>query len=217
LFFGAGLFAACLYVIPLGETYFQEFKKWKFFRVGSNAVGKGLLVLFLFIFAGSYVALSTDKQYGESFSDSLGESISNLALKEVENAQMQQNSPESNEVMIQDSMNQIRVDYPNLTEAQYSQMETQLWEKINSTGQAEDASKEQVNRMVDASLKTSPLLNSMLIWFPLFLSFTIWAALEGLRTLVFSPISGIFTHLLFNIPFFGERTLDAKYAGSVQQ
>ncbi len=157
LFFAAGLFAACLYVIPLGETYFQELKKWKRFRVGSNAVGKGLLVMFLFVLLGSYVALSTDKQYGERFYESLGESISNLALKEVENAQAQQNSPQDSEILIQDSMNQIKADYPNLTESQYKQMELQLREKINASEPVSAGSKEKVDKMAAAILLQSDL------------------------------------------------------------
>jgi len=216
LFFGSGLFVACLYVIPLGETYFLELKRWKFFRVGSNAVGKGLLVLFLFVLVGSYVALSTDKQYGERFYESLSESISNMALREVENAQAQQEYPaDSGELFVKESMNQMRIDYPNLTEAQYLQMESQLTEEINAAGQASAASKEDVEGLVGASLKNSPLLNGLLLWFPLFFSFTIWATLEALRMLIFSPISGVFTYILFCIPFFGDGRINADSRESV--
>jgi hypothetical protein len=206
LFFGLGIYLACLYVIPLGETYFQEFKKWKSFRVGSNAVGKGLFVVFIFVFIGSYVALSTDKNYAGSFQEGLTASITNLALRELENSASQPDNSASIENTVQDSMSLVRTEYPGLSEKQYSEMEKNLRMNLSSSSLS---MKDKAKDLVEASLKNSPLVNSLLIWFPLFLSFSIWASLEFLRMLIFSPVSGIFTFILLRLPFFNE-----KFAGS---
>jgi len=210
LFFGLGFYIACLYVIPLGETYFQELKKWKSFRVGSNAVGKGLFVLFILVFIGSYAALSTDKHYTASFQEGLIASVTNLALNELENVQAQQDENLSVETAIQNSMVQIRNDYPNLSEKQYLDMENSLRNNISSGSQNDASMKDRAKDLVESSLKNSPLVSSLLVWFPLFLSFTLWASLEFLRMFIFSPISGIFTFILLRLPFFNEKSAGAN-------
>jgi hypothetical protein len=203
LFFGAGLFIACLFVIPLGETYFQELKKWKRFRVGSNAVGKALFVVFLFVFVGTYIALSLDARYGENFSKGMENGISDIVLNEVENMQSNQNIG-TGEQQIKKSMLQVRIDYPNLTEQQYAEMEKNLRASLSSNLQKAGPSKEEVGALVAASLKSSPLFSSVLVWFPLFFSFTIWISLEFLRSFFLSLISGVFTFILLHIPFFNQ-------------
>jgi hypothetical protein len=209
LFFGLGFYLACLYVIPLGETYFQELKKWKSFRIGSNAVGKGLGVIFIFLFIGSYAALSTDNRYTDSFQEGLTASITSLTLSELENSAMQQDNSVSRENAIQDSMSQMRRDYPGLSEKQYSEMESALRKNLSSGSLNSDAQTDKAKKLVEASLKDSPIISSLLMWFPIFFSFTLWASLEFTRMFIFSPISGIFTFILFRLPFFNE-----KFGGS---
>lgn len=208
LFLGLGLFISLLYVIPLGETYFQELKKWKTFRVGSNAVGKGLMILFIFVFVGSYITFSIDRHYGNEFYDGMEKSVSTIALKEVNTMANQQNNSVLNEQIINDSMQEIKKEYPNLTEQQYSSMEIELRQRLNNT-KISPSSQGQTEALIRASLKSSPLMNSLVVLFPLFFSFTIWATLEFSRNLFFSPISGIFTYVLFKISFFQDRIVDS--------
>lgn len=208
LFFGAGLYIAFLYVVPLGETYFLELKKWKTFRVGSNAVGKGLLILFIFVFIGSYIALSADKHYGNEFYDGMENSISDIAVKEAIDISSQQNNSELSDQIIKDSMIDLKNKYPNLTDLQYSSMENELRQRLNDSRIAA-SSNDQTTALAKASLKSSPLITSMMVLFPLFFSFTLWATLEFLRNLFLSPISGIFSYILFKIPFFQDRIVDS--------
>ena len=210
MFFGIGLFIAYLYVIPLGQTYFAEYRRWKFFRVGSNAVGKALFITFLFILAGSYIALSMNLQYREEFSQGFKQSMVEVVSMEVENMRAQQGTTAMEEQLVQDSMRQMRHDYPNLTEKQYSDMEARLKESLNSSTQSGAMSESEIKSIVESSLSTSPLVKSLLLWFPLIFSFTIWASLEFLRSMFFSPLSGVFSYMLFHIPIFNESAAQVR-------
>lgn len=210
LFFALGLFISCLYVIPLGETYFQELKKWKHFRVGSNSVGKAFLILFLFIFLGSFIALSTNESYKNSFYKDMKGSISVLVQNEVGNAMENYQDSMMGGQAISDLMVQARNDNPNLSEEQYKQMELQIRENLEKEKQAAyNASQGKINALMESSLDNSPLVNSLLFWFPLLTSFTIWAFLELFRGVIFSPLAGVFSFILFHFFDFIEK--DSKY------
>ena len=72
LFLLAALLASSLFIVPLSNTYGQELKKWKFFRVGSNAVGKALFIFTLIIVLGVFVSVSLDITfYQEQFKNKL--------------------------------------------------------------------------------------------------------------------------------------------------
>jgi len=58
LFLFAAILLASLFIVPLSNTYGQELKKWKYFRVGSNSVGKALFLFNIIIVAGIFIAVS---------------------------------------------------------------------------------------------------------------------------------------------------------------
>jgi len=210
LFFGFGLFVSCLYVIPLGETYKKELKKWKKFRVGSNAVSKSLFVLFLFIFLGSFISFSTNDSYKQVFLNTTISSITDIVNSEISNFNTQISSSDAtNEIIsqvVEDKMKEIKKQYPNLTEEQYLQIETGIRKDIEKKMSSLKVNEVNLNlsSVISKGIENSILLNAFLVWFPIIMSFTIWVFLEFLRGLLFSPISGVFSMILFYVFGFQE-------------
>ena len=210
LFFGFGLFVSCLYVIPLGETYKKELKKWKKFRVGSNAVSKSLFVLFLFIFLSSFISFSTNDSYKQVFLNTTISSITDIVNSEISNFNTQISSSDAtNEIIsqvVENQMKAIREQYPNLTEEQYLQIETGIRKDIEKKMSSLKVNEVNLNlsSVISKGIENSILLNAFLVWFPIIMSFTIWVFLEFLRGLLFSPISGVFSTILFSVFGFQE-------------
>ncbi|MBN2094408.1 MAG: hypothetical protein JW727_00010 [Candidatus Aenigmarchaeota archaeon] len=197
LFFAAGLFAASIYSVPLGETYRQELKKWREFRVGSNTASKALFVLFLFVFAGSYIALSHDGGYKDHFYSEVKLGVAGLVQREVDNSLALQGA--SNEEYLSASMAALKSDNPALTDAEIRAAETAMREGLSDQEEDYAASRAQVDGLVESSLENSPLMGAILFWFPLVFSFTIWAFLELLRGTILSPAAGVFSYVFFRI------------------
>ncbi len=199
LFFALGLFISSLYVIPLGETYKQELKKWKKFRVGSNAVSKALFVLFLFVFLGSFVSFSVNDSYQQLFLNSTISSISNIFKAETSNFNNQIISGNFTDKFIDEQMNKIREQYPNLTEKQYLAMESKIRESLEEKVEPIKLDEFNLSSVISQGVENSLLLKAFLAWFPLIMSLTIWVILEFLRGILLSPISGVFSYILFYI------------------
>ncbi len=204
LFLAIGLFLASLYVIPLGETYQQELKKWKKFRIGSNAVSHALLVMFIFIFIGSLVSFYTDDSYSQNYMTATAESLSNIVGGEISNFAPGGDSKLSESMInktVEDQMQKIRDEYPDLTEEQYSQIEVELRDNIIEKANSFEASDMGFNitETVFNEIENSPLVKSLLIWFPIMMSITIWVSLEFFKNLLFAPVAGIFSYILFSI------------------
>ena len=192
LFFCLGLYLVSIYVIPLGETYKNELKKWKQFRVGSNAVSKALFILFLLIFIGSFLALYFDSNYQQNFIDTTISSLGRVINAEIKNLQ-----GDLQRKIIQNKIQEIREQYPNLTEEQYSEIGKQLRSSIETN--ITSAEELNMSKIVESKLRDSLIVKSLSIWFPFFISFTIWIALEFLRTILLAPLSGIFSLIFFKI------------------
>ncbi len=199
LFFALGLFISSLYVIPLGETYKQELKKWKKFRVGSNAVSKALFVLFLFVFLGSFVSFSVNDSYQQLFLNSTISSISNIFKAETSNFNNQIISGNFTDKFIDEQMNKIREQYPNLTEEQYLVMENKIRENLEEKVEPIKLDELNLSSVISQGVENSLLLKAFLAWFPLIMSLTIWVILEFLRGILLSPLSGVFSYILFYI------------------
>jgi len=206
LFFGLGLFVSSLYIIPLGETYKLELKKWKKFRVGSNAISKALFVLFLFVFFGSLISFSVNDSYRQLFFNTSVSSITNIINAEMSNYGQNSEGNATNEIInqaIEDQMKKIRSLYPNLTEEQYLQMKDEMRKKMKEINSSENIGTNlNMTSLVSQRIKNSLIFNAILIWFPLIMSFTIWVFLEFLTEILFSPVSGIFSYIWFSV--FGE-------------
>ncbi|RLJ00556.1 MAG: hypothetical protein DRP06_01915 [Candidatus Aenigmatarchaeota archaeon] len=199
-----GLFLASLYVIPLGETYQQELKKWKKFRIGSNAVSHALLVMFIFIFIGSLVSFYTNDSYSQNYLETTAESLSNIVGVEISNFAPGGDSKLSEELInktVEDQMQKIRDEYPDLTEEQYSQIEIKLKEDLIEKANSFETSDLGFNitETVSNEIENSPLIKSLLIWFPIMMSITIWVSLEFFKNLLFAPVAGIFSYILLSI------------------
>ncbi len=201
IFFCLGLYIVSVYVIPLGETYERELKKWKHFRVGSHAVSKALFILFLLVFAGSFVTYSLDNSYQKSFMNTTTSSLGNIISSEVNNIQ----EGDVKDDIIQKRMKEVREQYPNLTEEQYSEIEKKLRNSINSTFSTEDIN---MSGVVEANIENSLIVESLYTWFPIFMSFGIWVVLEFLRSILFAPISGIFSYIFFKVGKFNRESTE---------
>lgn len=204
LFLAAGLFLAALYVIPLGETYQQELKKWKKFRVGSNAVSHALLVVFIFVFLGSLVSFYTNESYAQNYLEATTESLSNIVGAELSNFVPGGDSKLSESMInrtVEDQMKKLREEYSNFTEEQYSQIEVKLRDNIIEKANSFETSDIGLNitDTVSKEIKNSALIKSLLIWFPIIMSLTIWISLEFFKSFLFAPISGIFSYILLSI------------------
>lgn len=199
-----GLFLASLYVIPLGETYEQELKKWKKFRIGSNAVSHALLVMFIFVFIGSLVSFYTNDSYSQIYMETTAESLSNIIGGEISNFATGGDSKLSEGMInktVEDQMQKIRDEYPDLTEEQYSQIEVELRINIAEKANSFETSDLGINitETVSNELENSALIKSLLIWFPIMMSITIWVSLEFFKSFLFAPSSGIFSYILLSI------------------
>ncbi len=204
LFLAMGLFLASLYVIPLGETYEQELKKWKKFRIGSNAVSHALLVMFIFVFIGSLVSFYTNDSYSQIYMETTAESLSNIIGGEISNFATGGDSKLSEGMInktVEDQMQKIRDEYPDLTEEQYSQIEVELRINIAEKANSFETSDLGINitETVSNELENSALIKSLLIWFPIMMSITIWVSLEFFKSFLFAPSSGIFSYILLSI------------------
>jgi len=188
----------------------MELKKWKKFRVGSNAVSKSLFVLFLFIFLGSFISFSINDSYKQVFLNSTISSITDIVSSEISNFNTQISSSDAtNEIInqvVEDQMKAIREQYPNLTEEQYLQIETGIRKDIEKKMSSLKVNEVNLNlsSVISKGIENSILLNDFFVWFPIIMSFAIWVFLEFLRGLLFSPISGVFSMILFSVFGFQE-------------
>ncbi|MCK4429199.1 MAG: hypothetical protein KAU95_02395 [Candidatus Aenigmarchaeota archaeon] len=211
LFFALGFFISCLYAMPLGETYYKELKKWKKFRVGSNAVSKSLTVLFFFIFLGSFISLITDNSYQQQFFDTTKSSLENVINAEVSGMGAQGKGPATEEIInrtIEREMIKIRKDYPNMTEEEYIQVEEDIRKDIEDRIITEEGeSGMNITAVVSDALGGSAILNAFLAWFPVMMSISIWFTLEFIKSVLLSPVSGVFSFIwfsVFRVPMEGE-------------
>lgn len=198
LFFGIGLFISSLYIIPLGETYKLELKKWKKFRVGNNAVSKALFVLFLFIFLGSLISFSVNDSYQQLFLNTTVSSISNIFNAEVTNFNANTDNSEITNKFVENQMIQIREQYPDLTEEEYLQMEIKIRQEMEKNGEMIEIGEMDLSSIISQGVENSLVLKAFLVWFPLIMSFVIWVFLEFLGKILFSPVSGGFSYLWFS-------------------
>jgi len=80
-FLAISLIVACFYITPLANTYGKEFRKWVKFRVGSNAVGKALLIFNVLLALGIFFSvLSSSQFYQSSFKNELKSTLTEIAL-----------------------------------------------------------------------------------------------------------------------------------------
>jgi len=183
----------------------MELKKWKKFRVGSNAISKALFVLFLFVFLGSLISFSVNDSYRQLFFNTSVSTITNIINAEMSNYDNSEGNV-TNEIInqaIEDQMKKIRSLYPNLTEEQYLQIKDEMRKKMQEINSSENiGTKLNMTSLVSHRIKNSLIFNAILIWFPLIMSFTIWVFLEFLTEILFSPVSGIFSYIWFSV--FGE-------------
>jgi hypothetical protein len=195
LFFAIGLYLINLYILPLSDTYKEELKKWKKFRIGSNAVGKSLFFLFLFVFVGSFLTFSLDNSYKINFRNSTVDSLQKVVVSEINNFQTPQNV--TTEDIINTEIRKFREQNPGLSEEQYRLVEENIRNSIkNNTATNNDLD---LDKTVRESLENSLLMNSLLIWFPFYMSLTLWIFLEFIRNFIISPISGIFSYIFFKL------------------
>ena len=103
-------------------------------------------------------------------------------------------SEEFTEDLVQKRMEEVKKQYPNLTEEQYSEIEERLRIFVNGTVSTEDTN---MSEAFESSLEGSLTMKSLSTWFPLFMSFSIWMVLEFLRSILFAPISGVFSYIFF--------------------
>ena len=101
-------------------------------------------------------------------------------------------------------MKAIREQYPNLTEEQYLQIETGIRKDIEKKMSSLNEVNLNLSSVISKGIENSILLNDFFVWFPIIMSFAIWVFLEFLRGLLFSPISGVFSMILFSVFRFQE-------------
>lgn len=84
IFLAVGLIASVWIMAPLAHTYGKEFRKWIHFRVGSNATGRAMMLLNVFIAIGVFVAvLSSQAVYEQEFRQDLKESLSDVVSQQL--------------------------------------------------------------------------------------------------------------------------------------
>lgn len=75
-FFALGIVLACLYVANVSNVYGKEYKKWAFFRTGSNSIGKALMIFNILVAIGVVFSIySSLHVYQENFKTGLVENL----------------------------------------------------------------------------------------------------------------------------------------------
>ena len=81
LVFGISLIIAFSYIVSLSNTYFMELKKWKFFRTGSHAAGRALLIINLGLVLGIFISVNIGiEDHKIIFKEDLTNAVSSAAL-----------------------------------------------------------------------------------------------------------------------------------------
>ncbi|MBI2232438.1 MAG: hypothetical protein HYU56_00825 [Candidatus Aenigmarchaeota archaeon] len=85
LFIAAAVLVAFPFTVSASNTYYSELKKWKFFRIGSNAAGKALLIINLIVGLGILIAISLNSvHYTDIFKADIRETITSATLNTVD-------------------------------------------------------------------------------------------------------------------------------------
>ena len=81
IFLAAALIISSAYIVPLSYTYSKELKKWVFFRVGSNAIGKALMIINMLLALGIFLSVASNMSfYGASFRNDIKQSMTDIAM-----------------------------------------------------------------------------------------------------------------------------------------
>lgn len=163
----------CGFVLPpLAIIYLKELKKWKKYRIGSRTVGKCFLLinvfLFFAVFANVYINL---EDYNAAYRQEAQELVLNL-LPKIGEGEIPQ--IEGMELLPPEQQEQMRQEYSNLTQSQKEEMDQRVNEMFQSGN---------ISSMINISLLFAPLM--------------VFAILEVARLLVFSPLAGLVTGLIF--------------------
>lgn len=205
ILFSIGLFVASIYAISLGEAYRDELKKWVKFRVGSNSVSKALSVLFIFAFIGCFLTLTTEDSYKNNFYTHTKESIAALVDVELSSMSSEFNQSELIEDLLEQEvekrMQEIREQYPDFTEAQYSEIEENLRDEFedNMLELQNQTRVTDISDRISENLDNSSLFQAFMYWFPLMMSLSVWVFLEFSKGFLFVPISGLFSYIYFGM------------------
>ena len=81
IFVGISLFVSCIYILPLANTYFKEFKKWKKFRLGSRTVSTILLIFNIVLAVGVFTEVHLNSEYKENYKEDLTDTITQIGAR----------------------------------------------------------------------------------------------------------------------------------------
>jgi len=88
IFFAVSLIICGMYIISLSNTYGKELKKWVFFRVGSHAISKILLITNILIAIGIFIAIFANiPVYENNFKTGITESMTTVAMASIPKSQ----------------------------------------------------------------------------------------------------------------------------------
>jgi len=190
LFLAVSVIISSVYIIPLSRTYEQELKRWKLFRIGSNSSGKVLLIFNVLVSVGILVAISMNMSYYEnSFLNGFSSTVKTISVQQsTALADTYIESYRSSAIAAIDKT------YPNLPAAQRQA----LVDSVNQ--QADDLKKnllDEINAKSDElsrnAVQNLPMFQTYMTWLPILTAFTVFVALEFLRSLILSNMAGIFS------------------------
>ncbi len=89
LFIAISAIISVVYIIPLSNTYGKELRKWTKFRVGSNSISKVFLIINILLALGIMFSVISDfAAYQENFRQDLADTLTDITLASIPNAQM---------------------------------------------------------------------------------------------------------------------------------
>jgi Zn-dependent protease len=108
VFVSLGLIIACMFIIPLANTYGKELKRWILFRSGSHSISTVLLIFNLIVSLGIFLAISANADYYQnSMKADLLATMEEVTLSEISNSG---NIPEAQLETLKDQIKQKTYD-----------------------------------------------------------------------------------------------------------
>ncbi len=174
LFFSIGLILSGTMVTSITVMYLSELKKWKKYRIGSKTISKCFfilnIILFLTLFVNTYYEVDN---YTNVYRNETKNFVFLMVPTQFGNATGEE-LPEEFDMLNEEQREMIVEQYANATEVQKKTIE------------------DGVDKVLD-----SPNMSSLINFSIFMIPFVIFSILELLRVVLFSPLAGFITRIIF--------------------
>lgn len=172
------MLVAGVYIPSLASTSFQEFKKWKYFRIGSKSVSNVFIIINILLSIGVITEISVKhNEYQEFFSAEMEKTFSDLKANEITGV--------PDKAFLENYLNEMEIAIVRAVDKTYPYLVPEQKQLIIENV------KEKTREIKELSITNSEFVKAYGRWLPLITGFSLWILLEFLRGLVFSTAGGL--------------------------